>query len=87
MPRTDGSTTERDAALARLPQVAVAPREGLDSPDALLMGTPADLHGVSSTAARQGRRDLMAPHAAAKWRDGYPLERERTDDEDDVPRP
>jgi cytidyltransferase-like protein len=81
------SAHERDAALARLPQVAVAPRDGLAAPDALTMQTPTELHGVSSTLARRGRRELMAPHAAANWRDDQPLTIEPTGDEDEEPRP
>jgi hypothetical protein len=70
-----------------LPQVAVAPRDGLAAPDALTMQTPTELHGVSSTLARRGRRELMAPHAAANWRDDQPLTIEPTGDEDEEPRP
>ena len=81
------STAERDAALLRLPQVAVAPREGSTTPDALVMHTPTELHGVSSTHARLGRRDLMAPHAAANWRGDQPMATERTEDEHGEPKP
>ncbi|MBV9410314.1 MAG: adenylyltransferase/cytidyltransferase family protein, partial [Acidimicrobiia bacterium] len=57
-----GSTVERDAALARLPEVVVAPR-----PPAVVPGDAAVLdvsHEASSTAVREGRREWMAPEAA-----------------------
>lgn len=84
------STHERDAALARLPQVAVAPRDGLAAPEALTMQTPTELQGVSSTLARRGRRELMAPHAAANWKDAQVLateQAETTEETDEEPRP
>jgi len=58
-----GSTADRDAALARLPQVVVAPR-----PPAVVPGNVTVLdvsHAASSTAVREGRREWMAPEAAA----------------------
>lgn len=58
----------RDDALARLPQVVVAPRSGTETPDALRLETDAAIHSVSSTEARTGNRALMAPMAAAGWR-------------------
>ena len=68
-----GSAAARDASVARLPTVAVAPRgveEGGDPPPGTLR-TPSGLtvdeahRHVSSTAARGGRRDLMVAEAIA----------------------
>ena len=66
-------TTDSDAALARLPVVAVAPRAGLGLPSA-----PADVtvvvldvdeahHHVSATGARGGRDEWVLPEARAWW--------------------
>ena len=61
-----GTEAERDAALERLPEVVVATRDGAVAPgDA--METPADIRSVSSTAARDGERDMMAPQARTHW--------------------
>jgi hypothetical protein len=58
-----GSTSARDAAVARLPTVAVAPRAPFDIPDGVVA---LDVnHDASSTAVREGRTDWMAPEAAA----------------------
>ncbi|MFV0257687.1 MAG: hypothetical protein ACK5PP_04470, partial [Acidimicrobiales bacterium] len=58
-------TASRDAALAALPEPAVAPRHPLVVPDGvrLTLDDGHDLHRVSSTAARAGRTELMAPAA------------------------
>ena len=61
------STADRDAALARLPRVVVATRAGADAPAELRLETPSELHEVSSSAAREGDRRLMAPHAEQHW--------------------
>lgn len=62
----DDSETERDAALARLPTLAVAPRPPLSVPPEVLLDVePAATDGVSSTEARAGRVELMAPSARA----------------------
>jgi nicotinic acid mononucleotide adenylyltransferase len=53
--------TARDDALARLPEVAVAPRMGHHVPDGLSLELPAELAHVSATAVRQGRTDWAAP--------------------------
>lgn len=54
----------RDRAIARLPTVAVVPRDGLDLPDGLVLDVVPDLvEGVSSTRARSGDLDLMTPAA------------------------
>jgi nicotinic acid mononucleotide adenylyltransferase len=59
-----GSAAERDAALARLPQVAVAPRAGVAPPpadaDVITLEVDDRLHGVSSTAVRAGREEWRA---------------------------
>jgi hypothetical protein len=58
-----GSAAERDAAVARLPETAVAPRPPFEVPAgvvALDVG-----HEASSTGAREGRTEWMAPEAVA----------------------
>jgi len=55
------------AAIDRLPQVVVATRAGASAPDRFVLETPEHLHDVSSSAARAGKRDLMAPEAAKHW--------------------
>ncbi len=67
-------STERDDAVARLPQVVVAARTGTTVPDEFLLETDDSFHDVSSTAARSGDRDTMAPQAALRWHsyDGHP---------------
>ena len=56
---------QRDAVLSRLPRPAIAPRPPLSVPVEFRLRLPNDLPpGVSSTAAREGRIDLMAPAAA-----------------------
>jgi hypothetical protein len=61
-PRYYASPAERDAAVARLPRLAVAPRGGLQLPDGCIV-LDVDLAHVSSTAARSGRHELVAPEA------------------------
>jgi hypothetical protein len=56
------SVEERDAALGRLPRLAVAPRDDLPLPDGGVV-LDVDLSHVSSTAARAGRADLVLPEA------------------------
>lgn len=69
-----GSESARDAAVASLPPVAVAPRPGHEHvevpPGATVLDLPPDLRPASSTAVREGRHDWMAPEAAASglWR-------------------
>jgi nicotinic acid mononucleotide adenylyltransferase len=61
-----GSASARDAALARLPRVAVVPRPGYAVPeDALVLWVATAVAEVSSTAARAGRHEWLAPEAAA----------------------
>jgi hypothetical protein len=58
----DGSITARDAALARLPLLAVAPRGDLPLPggSAVILDLAAEHQQVSSTAVRSGRHDWRA---------------------------
>ena len=56
-----GSIEARDAALARLPLAAVAPRPPFEVPDGAVALDVS--HDASSTAVRQGRTDWMAPEA------------------------
>ncbi len=55
----EGSDAARDAAVARLPRVLVAPRAGEHPRGVELLVLPAHLADVSSSAVRRG-----APHAA-----------------------
>jgi hypothetical protein len=63
-----GDPAARDAALARLPRLAVAPRpphslDGLERFDAVVLDID-DLHQqVSATEARNGRTEWVAPEA------------------------
>jgi len=58
----------RDHAVARLRQVAVAPRSGNSTPPQFHLETSAEIHDVSSSRARAGDRDLMAPRTAEAWK-------------------
>ena len=55
------SIAARDAALARLPRVLVAPRTGFDVVGADALELPQHLASVSSSAARAGERHVIAP--------------------------
>ena len=57
----EGSAAQRDAALASLARVLVVPRPGFDVVGADVLDIPAHLAAVSSSAARAGRADLIAP--------------------------
>jgi nicotinic acid mononucleotide adenylyltransferase len=59
------STDVRDAAVASLPRVLVVPRPGFETDGAEVLRVHDDHADVSSTAARNGRTDLMLPEAAA----------------------
>jgi nicotinic acid mononucleotide adenylyltransferase len=60
----DEDESIRDATLARLPEVAVAPRPPLVVPPELVLDLPTELvDGISSTAARNGNLGHMAPAA------------------------
>jgi hypothetical protein len=54
------SIPARDDAVARLPRLACAPRDGLTVPDGCVV-LDVDLSHVSSTAARAGRVDFVLP--------------------------
>ena len=56
------SAAARDDAIARLPTLAVAPRQGLSVPDRCVV-LDIELSDVSSTAARAGRVDYVVPEA------------------------
>jgi len=58
-----GSESERDAALARLPRVLVAPRPGFDIAGAEVLPVDPSLATVSATVARGGTHELIAPEA------------------------
>lgn len=62
-----GSTTARDEAVARLPNVVVAPRSGATVPQELRLDTSEEIRTISSTQARSGDRAVMAPEAAKAW--------------------
>jgi hypothetical protein len=56
------TVNDRDAAVARLPQLAVAPREGLLLPDGcVVLELDGSLAAVSSTAARAGQVSFVPP--------------------------
>ncbi len=62
----DDDPAVRDATLARLPTVAVAPRPPLEVPAGVALDLPAAaVEGISSTEARAGRVEFMAPEARA----------------------
>ena len=63
-----GSTDKRDAALRDLPEVFVAERDGSIIEGAQILETDPSIRHISSTVARDGKRDLMAPHARKRWR-------------------
>jgi hypothetical protein len=75
-----GDPARRDAAVARLPRLALAPRAGAGPPalappaDAVVLDLHRDLGTVSATGARAGRHDWMAPEARASghWSCGPP---------------
>ena len=56
---------ERDAAVASLPGLALAPRSGFSVPDEHRLPVGADLLDVSSSAVRAGRIEWMTPEARA----------------------
>jgi len=60
------SVTQRDAALASLARVLVVPRPGFDVEDADVLDVPPHLGAVSSSAARAGRTDLIAPECRSQ---------------------
>jgi hypothetical protein len=64
-----GAEAARDAAVAALPAIAVVPRPGHEHVEmptgATLLRLPPHLAGASSSAARAGRVEWMAPEAAS----------------------
>jgi nicotinate-nucleotide adenylyltransferase len=58
-----GDAAARDAALAALPRLAVAPRGELPVPPELVLPVPAHLSEVSASGVRAGRHDWAAPEA------------------------
>jgi len=60
----DGSGAARDAAVARLPRLAIAPRPPLEVPPELLLEVEDRYADMSSSRARAGARDQMVPEAA-----------------------
>ena len=60
-----GSVAERDSALARLPEVVVAPRHDHRPDGVVLLEVPDHHLVVSSTEVRNGRSEWMLPEAAA----------------------
>lgn len=59
-----GSAEARDAAVARLPRLAIAPRPPLEVPADLVLEVEDHFADVSSSRARAGARELMVPEAA-----------------------
>jgi hypothetical protein len=60
-----GSHDARDAALAALPELAIAPRPPVAVPAEHALSLPKQHAAVSSSAVRAGSRSWMAPAAAA----------------------
>jgi nicotinic acid mononucleotide adenylyltransferase len=58
------SAEARDAAVARLPRLAIAPRPPLEVPAELLLDVEGAFADMSSSRARAGARELMVPEAA-----------------------
>jgi len=62
----EGSAVARDAAVARLPRVACAPRPPFPVPiEAVALDLHSDHHEVSATHVRAGRREWMSDEAIA----------------------
>ena len=59
------SAAERDAAVARLPELAIAPRPPIEVPSQHRLDVHNDFRDVSSTRARNGALDLMTVAARA----------------------
>ncbi len=74
-----GDEAARDAAMGRLPTLAVVPREDLEVPVEVRLDVPADrIDGVSSTRARAGELELMTEAARAfARRTGAWIDRQR----------
>lgn len=59
----DDSERDRDAAIERLPELAIAPRPPIEVPPAHRLEVPGEFGSVSSTLARGGAVDLMTDAA------------------------
>lgn len=68
----DDDPATRDAVLARLPSLALAPRPPHTVPDEHRLPVADDLLEISSTAARQGRHEWMtdAARLSGHWSNG-----------------
>lgn len=60
-----GHDTRRDAALAALPELAIAPRPPFPVPDQHALVVDTAFSDISSSAVRAGARSWMSPAAAA----------------------
>ena len=58
-----GDVAARDRAVAALPELAIAPRAGLDVPREHVLELDGDHEAISSTAVRDGRHDWMCAAA------------------------
>ncbi len=58
---------DRTRQLARLPELAIAPRVGFDIPAQHALDVDPSLADVSSSAARAGAVDLILPGARERW--------------------
>jgi len=65
----NGSTAARDVAIARFSRVLVAPRPGFEIVGADTLDLPEHLAEVSSTAARGGHTNLIAPECRPERHD------------------
>lgn len=75
------SVEARDAAIAALPDLAIAHRPPHDAPAELVLPTAQDHHDVSSSRARDGKIEWMLPPARAfAERTGAWIEVERYDE-------
>jgi hypothetical protein len=54
-----GDAALRDSALARLPELAIVPREPFEAPPTQELRLPQNMNSVSSSAARDGLTSLM----------------------------
>ena len=71
----DGDAEARDAVLAALPPVAVAPRGDLPVPDDRRLEVPGWVGDVSATAVRTGRTEWHAPTTTPRPGDDSPTGR------------
>ena len=64
----EGDTAARDAALARLPRVAVAPRDGIDVPDELVLPVPAPISRMDPERSARSSVRHASRHARSEAR-------------------